>query len=69
MVEHNEIYNFVGDMFFYLKLPIVSIFHFKILDFGIQNFRTTLDINMVYTKFLVLNVTYKFIVENFLYLK
>jgi hypothetical protein len=53
------IYIFIVDKF--LIWDIISILNSQILKLKIVNFQTTLDVDMVYTNILALNIIYKFV--------
>jgi hypothetical protein len=63
----DEIYNFIVNFFNWNCLGSQNIIvSARILKFEIQNYQMILDVDMVYTKDIVLNRIYNFVVEKFL---
>jgi hypothetical protein len=63
----DEVYNFIVNFLNWNCLGSQNIIvSARILKFEIQNYQMILDIDMIYTKDIVLNRIYNFVVEKFL---
>jgi len=67
IIEIDMIYNFIVDNFFiYNYLESQFFFNFSELKFNFRIFEWYQNVNMIYTKIIVLNVIYNFVLDNFL---